>query len=133
MQEDSDLTDELWNQEVIYWEYLKATDLEAFLSLWHEGFIGWPNNQPVPINKAGMHKLVEAGFASIQVKSVAHELKPLSVRVFGDIGIVYYEAHASAETKDGQEIATHERYTHTWMRTEKGWKIIGGMSASLGQ
>ena len=131
MQGKSDLTDEVWNQEVTYWEYLKALDLDAFLSLWHEDFIGWPNNQSVPINKDGMHKVVEEGFASIQVKSVAYELKRFSVSVYGDIGIVYYEAHAIAETKDGQEIATHERYTHIWMRTANGWKIIGGMSASL--
>jgi ketosteroid isomerase-like protein len=132
MQGKSDLTDEVWSQEVAYWDYLTAADLDAFLSLWHEDFIGWPNNQPVPINKTGLRKMMDAAFKTIRLESASYDLKPYSVRVIGEISIVYYEAHASAETKDGQEIATHERYTHIWMRTTKGWKIIGGMSASLG-
>jgi ketosteroid isomerase-like protein len=131
MQGTSDLTDEVWSQEAAYWESLAAADLDAFLSLWHEDCIGWPNNQPVPINKAGLFKMLDTAFESIRFESASYELKPLSVRVIGEFGFVYYEAHASAETKDGQEIATHEKYTHTWMRTANGWKIIGGMSASL--
>jgi ketosteroid isomerase-like protein len=131
MHEESDLKNEIWSQEVAYWEYLKATDIDAFMSLWHDDFIGWPNNQPVLANKAGMHQLVAGGLDAIQIKSVTYELNPLSVRVFDDIGIVYYKAHVVVETVNGEEIATHERFTHTWLHTADGWKIIAGMSASL--
>jgi ketosteroid isomerase-like protein len=79
-----------------------------------------------------MRKMTDAALESIRLESASYELKPLSVRVIGEFSIVYYEAHAIAETKAGQEIATYERYTHIWMRTARGWKIIGGMSASLG-
>jgi ketosteroid isomerase-like protein len=126
---DQNLVDGLWSREVAYWEYAKAADLTSYLSLWHEDVVAWPNNQPSPIDKDSLRQIVDRGLASIQFKSV--DLKPLSVRIYGDTGIVYYEVNSVAITKDGTEIATHERLTHTWLQTQNGWKIIGGMSAPL--
>ena len=126
-----DLEDEVWSQEVAYWEYRKAADLDSYLSLWHEDVIGWPNNQSSPMNKDGIHQVVAGKLAAIQLETATVELKPMSVRVFNNVGLAYYEAHTRATTKAGADIATQERFTHTWLRTENGWKIIGGMSAPL--
>jgi len=126
------LEDEVWSQEVAYWEYLKAADLDSYLSLWHKDVIGWPNNQASPMNKDGIHQLAAGILAEIQLEPATVELKPMSVRVFNNnVGIAYYEAYTRATTKAGTEIAIQERFTHTWLRTENGWKIIGGMSAPL--
>lgn len=126
---EQNLLDELWNREVAYWDYAKAADLTSYLSLWHEDVVAWPNNQPTPINKDNLREIVDRGFTSIQFKSV--DLKPLSVHICGDTGIVYYEIHHVAITKDGTEFVTHERITHTWLKTQDTWKIIGGMSAPI--
>lgn len=128
----SNLEDEVWNQEVAYWEYIKTADLDSFRSLWHDDVIGWPNNKSSPMNKDGIYQLVAGILASIQPETATIEIKPVSVRVYNNnIGITHYEVHTRATTKAGAEIDTQERFTHTWLRTENDWKIIGGMNAPL--
>lgn len=126
----TNVTDELWHQEVAYWEYLKAADLDSYRSLWHEDVIGWPNNQPAPMDKDGIYQLVAGILASLQGPG-SSEIIRRSVRIYGNIGIAYYEAHITVTTKAGEIITTHERFTHTWLRSDNGWQIIGGMSAPL--
>ena len=123
--------DEVWSQEVAYWRYAETADLDNFISLWHEDGIGWPNNQPAPVNKEGARKHVAEAFDSLQLDSLSIDIKPLSVRIYGDIGITYFETHTSVTTKDGIKVSESDRATHTWLRTDKGWKIIGGMEAPL--
>ena len=123
--------DEVWSQEVAYQRYAETADLDNFISLWHEDGIGWPNNQPAPVNKEGARKHVAEAFDSLQLDSLSINIKPLSVRIYGDIGITYFETHTSVTTKDGIKVSESDRATHTWLRTDKGWKIIGGMEAPL--
>jgi hypothetical protein len=40
MLDESLLTDEVWSQEVAYWEYLKTANLDSYMSLWHEDVVG---------------------------------------------------------------------------------------------
>jgi ketosteroid isomerase-like protein len=128
----SNLEDEVWSQEVAYWDYLKAGDLDSFRSLWHEDVIAWPNNQSSPMNKDGIYQLVVGILAAIQKETATIEIKPISVLVYNnEVGITYYEVHTRAMTTADAEIDTQERFTHTWLKTEDGWKIIGGMSAPL--
>jgi len=42
---------EVWALEEAYWRYLKAGDVENYVTLWHEDFIGWPCDQPHPLRK----------------------------------------------------------------------------------
>ncbi len=122
---------ELWKYEVAYWRYAEAADLDNFISLWHEDGIGWPNNQPAPVNKEGARKHVAESFNALQLDSLSINIKPLSVRIYDDIGITYFETHTSVTTKDGIKVSESDRATHTWLHTDKGWKIIGGMEAPL--
>ena len=131
MVNESILSDEVWNQEVAYWEYLRTDDLESFLSLWHDDVVGWPNNYGEPTDKAGIHQLMSGLVDAIQLESITFDLRPNAVRIFGDIGIVHYEVHIQGFLKAGSDIAVDERITHTSLNTENGWKIISGMSAPL--
>jgi ketosteroid isomerase-like protein len=125
------LGNDVWSQEVAYWDYLKAADLDHLLSLWHEDGVGWPE-QPSPLNIAAARPLFAEVLASLQLESCTFELRPISVRVYNNsVCITHYEAHKRLVTKDGAEIASHTKCTHTWLRTENGWKMIGGMEAPL--
>ena len=131
MVDESMLRDEVWNQEVAYWEYLRTANLENYMSLWHEDVVGWPNNHEEPTNKEGIHQLMSGLVNALQLESITFDLKPKVVRIFGDIGVVHYEIHVQGLLKTGSEIAVHERIIHTWLKTDNGWKIISGMSAPL--
>lgn len=125
------LEDEVWNHELAYWGYAETADLDNFISLWHEDGIGWPNNQPAPVNKENARKHMAGVFETLQLDSLRIEIRPLSVRIYGDVGITYFETRSSVTTKDGTKIAERDRATHTWLRTDQGWKIIGGMEVPL--
>lgn len=127
----SKLEQEIWEGEIAYWEHLQAADLEGFMSLWHDDFIGWPSGYPAPVDKEGINKKWSRVIDTSSEGSWEVQLKPLSIRVMGEIGLVYYETHRLAPGGNGPETIISEKRTHTWMRTKSGWVIIGGMSAPL--
>jgi hypothetical protein len=45
---------EVWALEDDYWRYVKAGDVESYVKLWHEQFIGWPCDQDHPKRKAAI-------------------------------------------------------------------------------
>jgi hypothetical protein len=115
----------VWQQEENYWRLLKADNRQAYLDLWDDRFVGWPLFDSTPIHK---DKIID--FMS-DIKVLDYKLEPLSVRKFrADIVITFYRANVrSASRSGGNESTRTSRLTHTWMKTEKGWHIIGGMSA----
>ena len=32
----------VWQMEEAYWRYVQAGDVEQYVTLWHERFVGWP-------------------------------------------------------------------------------------------
>jgi len=64
-------------------------------------------------------------------KVLGYKLEPLSVREYGkDVVVTLYRATVQSVDRTGTNENTHtSRLIHTWMKTERGWQIIGGMSA----
>jgi ketosteroid isomerase-like protein len=48
------------------------------------------------------------------------------IRILGDVAVNHYTVHL--KRKDGKKRSM--RITHTWVREEAGWKVLGGMSDS---
>jgi hypothetical protein len=115
----------VWEQEETYWRLVKADNRQGYLDLWDDRFVGWPRFENNPI-----HKDVITRFMS-ERKILDYRLEPLSVREFGEnVVITLYRATVHSRDSTGANESTHaSRLTHTWMKTEKGWRIIGGMSA----
>ena len=32
----------VWQMEETYWRYVQAGDVERYVTLWHDRFVGWP-------------------------------------------------------------------------------------------
>lgn len=123
--------DEVWNREVAYWGYLRAGEWDLWQDLWHEEVVAWPDNEPGPMYKEGVYQLMSGIAEAADFQNVELEIRRRSVQVYGDIGIVYYEVHTAIPDEAGGFRPVQQRLTHTWLRTEDGWQIIGGMSAPL--
>jgi len=123
----------VWNEEEAYWRSLKAGDRESYLSLWDEGFAGWPRTESEPIHKDRIREdLKQVRDDSIFNRKVLdYKMEPLSVREYGDnIVITLYRATIHSTDSNGKDEQTRRaRLTHTWMKTDQRWQIIGGMSA----
>jgi ketosteroid isomerase-like protein len=133
VQDQTDLIEEIWACELAYWRYLLAVDADGFMSIWHKAFIGWPGSMLAPIDYAEMERNVRQDFAEEDPPTtlISYDLERHSVRLFGDLAIVFYTAHTTERRRNGETVSGHGRITHTWAQTDKGWQIIAGMSAAL--
>jgi ketosteroid isomerase-like protein len=120
----------VWQLEEAYWRYVQAGDVEHYVMLWHERFVGWPCFSAQPSDKSqigGWVQEIRDGHLKF-----TYELKPLAVRVFDDVAIVQYAAMYVTEYGDGTRSGAGlwRKFTHTWKRTDGRWQIITGMCAA---
>jgi uncharacterized protein DUF4440 len=123
---------QIWDLEKAYWEYVKDNDLEKYRGLWHDNFVGWPFVSPEPVRKDHITDWI-ADNASKGLKLHSYSIEQLAVRLTEDIAVDHYRIKATwARSDTGNEVRTDAiRITHTWVKTNGTWQIIGGMSAPV--
>jgi ketosteroid isomerase-like protein len=118
---------DVWKGEQNYFRYLQAKDLQGFMSLWDDNFLGWPDYSEVPLRKRDIESGVSAEFQNVQ--QAARPLpapKPEAIGVFGNVAVTHYfwpEADDMSTVK--------YRITHTWRKGPDGWRIISGMDCAV--
>jgi len=123
----------VWNLEKAYWEYVKANDLEKYRALWHEDFLGWPLVSSTPIRKDHITDWITSN-AARGLKLASYSIEQLAIQVSGPVAINHYRVKLNWATSGGAEARTDAlRITHTWIRTNGTWQIIGGMSAPVNE
>lgn len=122
---------EVWGREADYWRFLKAGDVDSYVSLWHEKFIGWPCGQEHPKLKASIGDWVRE--VRDERISVAAELTREGAEAFGDVVVVHYQFTKVDTYPDGhvEGLGERSKITHTWMKVGGTWQIIGGMCGAL--
>ena len=120
--------DALWTLERSYWRYVQANDLPSYLNLWHKDFLGWPSISTVPLHKDHITDWITSQTRR-GLTFHADELQPADIQVRGNIAVNYYRITYKWLDKDGKGTPRTVRVTHTWLKEDKAWKIIGGMSA----
>jgi len=129
--EASDIKD-VWELEHNYWEYVKSNDIESYLSLWDNEFIGWPGLSETPQgiqNIAGWIAPLHENSSQFYDNSITH----MGAQTFNNVVVVHYLNRAFRRSTEMNEIVseiTVSRVTHTWQRRGDTWQIITGMSAS---
>lgn len=122
---------EVWAREDAYWRYVKAGEVEAYRTLWHERFTGWPCVTAHPQTKAAIGDWVRD--IRDQKISLEYSLTREAAKDFGNVVIVYYRTPIVRKLANGTvENAGREfKFTHTWMKVGSAWQIIGGMCGDL--
>ncbi len=115
---------EIWALEQAYWEFNRDAKHEQIIGSWHDRFLGWPDGEPKPIDKQQGTRYVHKNYA--KPASYTFQIEPTGIRVLADVAVNHYTVHRKWEDGSTQSM----RITHTWVRTENGWKILGGMSDS---
>ncbi len=107
---------EVWAREDDYWRFVKAGDVDSYLTLWHERFIGWPCDRDHPMRKSSIGDWVrEIRDKKIKVTSV---LTREGAEDFGAIVVVHYRFTRVDTYPDGrvEGRGRESKITHTWMR-----------------
>jgi hypothetical protein len=119
--------------EEAYWRYVKSGDVESYLSLWHEDFVGWPCLTTHPMSKENIGDWVR------QVRdeqiAVTYDLRREAVESFGGVVVAYYATPMVYTFPDGRTEYEGQvwKLTHTWMKLNGQWQIVGGMCGQLNQ
>src|SRR5437899_13088425 len=123
---------DIWNLDKAYWEYVKANDLKKYRALWHENFVGWPFVSAAPVRKDHITDWITNN-TSKGLTLQSYTIEQLAIQVTGDIAIDHYRIKLNWTKNDTGEVARIDamRITHTWIRTNGTWQIIGGMSAPV--
>jgi ketosteroid isomerase-like protein len=121
----------VWRLEDDYWRYVKAGDVESYVKLWHDDFIGWPCGQPHPKRKNGIGDWVR----EVRDKriSVDNALTREGAQAFDDVVVVHYSFTRVDTYPDGHVEGRGKlsKITHTWRKSADSWQIIGGMCGSM--
>ena len=120
----------VWKLESSYWGYVKAVDLESYRALWHENFVGWPSVSSQPVRKDHITDWITARTDKGE-RILWFSLEPAASQSTGDLVVTHYWMTVFWADKSGRGEPATTRVTHTWIKTEKGWKILSGMSAPV--
>jgi len=128
---ESSSIDQVWRREDEYWRSAKAGDVGAYLSLWHDKFIGWPCDEAHSKRKAAVGGWVR----EVREKDIrmTYDLDHEGAEDFGNVVVVHYRVTGVDTYPDGHIEGEGEesKITHTRMRIDDAWLIIGGMCGSL--
>lgn len=118
---------EVWEGEEAYWEFVAAGDVEGFMELIDDRFVGWLSTAEAPANISEPRSGVEDWFDEVHSgNEYRYTLEPFAIVPEGDIAITYYRAYEEY-WDEGETESDATVTTHTWWNTGSEWKIQGGM------
>jgi ketosteroid isomerase-like protein len=114
---------DVWKNVEAYWALDAAGNLEGFMSYFHDNYIGWALNEPLPYNKATVRKFLEYGYKT--EKTLLYDIKPVAINVFGTVAIVDYYYTEIAKDAEGKEKTRTGRWADIVMKQGDKWVLIG--------
>jgi hypothetical protein len=115
----------VWAQEARYWSTTLAGDDAGYRALFHDRFTGWPCGRATPGDKSLVAVRPPVGAPGARPEPPVIDQRTATGG--GDTVIVYYRATDRAPQPDGSTNVRVRNFTHTWVRTGQGWRIMGGM------
>lgn len=112
----------VWESVENHWDHLIKKRVDEFIKYIHPEFIGFGHESPINIDRPWLNKWV--GFWTKSTEIVICELKPIDIRIHGDIAIVQYFIFTIEKNVEGGKRVIR-RYTMTWQRGSKHWVVIG--------
>jgi ketosteroid isomerase-like protein len=120
------LEDEIWSLEEDYISYFGKANHEAILSLYHSQFLGWPDSELHPAGKTTAEEFLMEKYPE-PTQSV-FKIKREGIRIVEGVVITHYLISLSWIDDEGVEQTRESRLTHTWIKEDSHWRILGGMS-----
>ena len=120
------LEEEIWKLEEGLRKNLDGANHDAFLSAYHEDFLGWPETATRPLRKTDLPEILQENYPEPSNNVV--EFERVGIQLKEDIAITQFAIHITTLGEENEEIKQSTRVTHTWVKEADGWKVLGGMS-----
>ncbi len=115
---------EIWAKELAIYQGRGRGDLSIYLSSTADGFSAWPPHYDEPKGNDGLQQTQQVMEGLNQERL---EMNFVSLVLNGDTAIVYYKTHRTMQA-DGTPADQRYDVTHTWVRQDGEWKVLGGMA-----
>jgi len=121
---------EYWNETQIevwrcideHWDLLITKQVDEFIKYIHPDMIGYGHESPIPVDRPWLHKWV--GFWTQSTNIAICELRPIQIKLHGDIAILQYLIFTVEVNAEGGKRVIR-RYTMTWKKGKDRWQVIG--------
>jgi ketosteroid isomerase-like protein len=114
----------IWALEEAYFTNLYRADYAGVLALVDPRFLAWPDSAPQPIDRDGSARFMRELIPTPTTCEV--RIERAGIRVAGDVALTAYVLHV--ECAGGRASPRPSRITHTWVRQDAKWTLLGGMS-----
>ena len=105
----------IWHLELAYWRHVQDNNLDAYLNLWSENFLGWPSVSATPVHKDHITDWITSQTGKgLAMKNA--ELTPAAIQITGNVAVTCYWVTCKWLGKDGKGEAYKTRITHTWVK-----------------
>jgi ketosteroid isomerase-like protein len=115
---------DIWAQEQAIYKGRSQGDLGAYQRSLAGGYLAWPPHKPAPAGADGLRQTAKS------MQGASGERLTMTLVDFalnGDTAIIYYSNHRTA-LPDGTPVDQVYETTHTWVRQDGVWKVLGGMA-----
>ena len=103
-------------------------DLDGYMSCLHENFIGWFQEDPLPIDKKSLRYWEEHWLSTWQIPR--NEIKPVSIKVTDNIAIVNFYSTTVIEDEKGKKLI-YGKWSCICKKEDGKWLIIGMFGGSV--
>jgi ketosteroid isomerase-like protein len=119
---------EVWKNINDYFDAFARGDAKAYLSYVHPDFEGWDTHQLLPRKKIDIELMLSSFFPGNKV--LKYTLKPLTVKVYGEVAFAHYLYDVVVEGADGKRKSEEGRYTDILLKQGDKWLVIGDQGGS---
>ena len=112
---------DVWGCLETHWDHLISKRVDEFIKFIHPDIVGYGHESPIPVDRPWLEKWV--GFWTKNTNIAICELRPIQIKVHGDIAIVQYLIFTVEVNSEGGKRVIR-RYTMTWKKTPERWAVI---------
>lgn len=113
---------ELWTSIEASWANWKDGDLDGALAIFHEGYLGWSDEYPMPADKAKVTKMWNMMKDSYEV--MFYDLEPVRIVVVGDAAVAHYYFNFYANFM-GKEKSVKGKNSEFYIKKGSKWMLLG--------
>ena len=122
-QEWSSAEQEVWSFIKTCNDHFEQKDMEAAMECFHEDFIGWRAEDPMPRGKDWETTI--GRFIAENTTTHASHLQPIEIRVYGDLAFAHYLGTSVTTGPDGSLTQAGYAWTDVLIKENGRWYWIG--------
>jgi len=121
----------MWPTENRYVRAFIAGDIDALDAMWHDDLGYWPAGEDRPWGKRYARKAFKEWSGATGGTLSTPMLEPIGAKIIEDIAVTHYRLEYTITSDDGAKTKRRLRITHTWLKGEDDWKLLGGSNTEI--